>query len=508
MEWSRSKVGQDDERDPDMRIFTASIATETNTFSPIPTAMENYLTCVAFRPGEHPTEQPTLCTAPLFVARRRAAQEGFTLVEGSCFFAQPAGPTTKVAYETMREEILGQLKAAMPVDGVLLGMHGAMVADGYDDCEGDMLERVRAIVGPSCVIGVELDPHNHMTLKRVGLADIIICFKEYPHVDILPRAEELLTLVLKTIRKEIRPVASLYDCGMIAFYPTTSEPNTSFVARQKSFEGRDGVLSVSFVHGFPHADVPEMGSRVLVYTDNAKASGDALATQLGEEIIALRGRTAPPNLDFVDALDQALASDTAKGPAIIAEPADNAGGGSASDNTMSLRALLDRGIDNAAVAPIWDPMAVSFCHAVGPGGRLRLRIGGKTSELSGDPVDADCEVLAVAKDCHQSFGEAKAPVGDLAAVRIGGVTVIMNTNRCQALGRELFTVLGLNPASYSLLVLKSAQHFMAAYGPIASRVFYSETQGPSTQRYEKHAYTRIQRPKWPMDADAPGALVL
>ncbi len=491
-----------------MRIFTASIATETNTFSPIPTSLESYLTSLAARPGEHPTDKPTLCTAPLFVARRRAAQEGFTLVEGSCFFAQPAGPTTKVAYETMREEILDQLKAALPVDGVLLGMHGAMVADGYEDCEGDMLERVRAIVGPSCVIGVELDPHNHMTTKRVGLADIIICFKEYPHVDIVPRAEELVTLVLKTIRKEIRPVASLYDCGMIAFYPTTSEPNTSFVARQKSFEGRDGVLSVSFVHGFPHADVPEMGSRVLVYTDAAKATGDALATRLGEEIIALRGKTAPPNLDFAEALDQALAADTAKGPAIIAEPADNAGGGSASDNTLSLRELVARGVENAAVAPLWDPLAVGFCHAAGAGARLRLRIGGKTSELSGEPFDADCEVLAVAKDCHQSFGEAKGPVGDLAAVKIAGVTVIMNTNRAQALGRELFTALGLAPASYRLLVLKSAQHFMAAYGPLASHVFYSETQGPSTQRYETHHYTRIARPKWPLDAEAPGALIL
>ena len=114
----------------------------------------------------------------------------------------------------------------------------------------------------------------------------------------------------------------------------------------------------------------------------------------------------------------------------------------------------------------------------------------------------------MAKDAYQSFGEARAPVGDLAAVRIGGVTVIMNTNRCQALGREIFTTLGLNPASYRLLVLKSAQHFMAAYGPIASHVFYSETQGPSTQRYEKHADSRIARPKWPIDAEAPGAHVL
>lgn len=490
-----------------MRIFAASIATETNTFSPIPTSLESYLTCFVARPGEHPTDKPSLCTAPLFVARQRAAQENFTLVEGSCFFAQPAGLTTRRAYEAMRAEVLDQLRAAMPLDGVLLGLHGAMVADGYDDCEGDLLEHVRAIVGPSCVVGVELDPHNHMTLKRVGLADVIVCFKEYPHTDILPRAEELVTLVLKTIRGEIRPVASLYDCGMIAFYPTTSEPIRSFVARQKSFEGRDGVLSVSFVHGFPHADVPEMGSRMLVYTDNRKAAGDALAQQLGEEIIALRGRTAPPNLDYVDALDQALAADTSGGPAIIAEPADNAGGGSASDNTLSLRELIARGVENAAVAPIWDPGAVAFCHAVGPGGRVKLRIGGKVSSESGDPVDADCEVIAVATDCHQSFGDARAAVGDLAAVRIGGVTVIMNTNRCQALGRELFTELGLDPASYRLLVLKSAQHFMSGYGQLASHVFYSETQGPSTQRYGKHGYTRIARPKWPMDPQAPGRLI-
>lgn len=169
-----------------MRIFTASIATETNTFSPIPTSLESYLTCFVARPGEHPTDKPSLCTAPLFVARQRAAQEGFTLIEGSCFFAQPAGITTRRAYETMRAEVLDQLKAALPLDGVLLGLHGAMIADGYEDCEGDLLERVRALVGPDCVIGVELDPHNHMTLKRVRLADLIICFKEYPHTDILP----------------------------------------------------------------------------------------------------------------------------------------------------------------------------------------------------------------------------------------------------------------------------------------------------------------------------------
>ena len=151
---------------------------------------------VFFRPGEHPDDAPRMCTAPLLVARRRAAKEGFTLIEGSCFAASPAGTTNRTDYEGMRDEILGQVEAAMPIDAVLLGLHGAMVAHGYDDVEGDIIERVRAIIGPKCVIGVELDPHCHLTLKRVRLADIIVLYKEFPHTDVVERAEDLLDLVL------------------------------------------------------------------------------------------------------------------------------------------------------------------------------------------------------------------------------------------------------------------------------------------------------------------------
>src|SRR5882672_7298640 len=262
-----------------MRLFTATLATETNTFSPLPTSIENYRESVFLRPGEHPADAPRMCTAPLFVGRARAKQEGFELIEGSCFAASPAGTTNRADYETMRDEILGQLKAAMPVDGVLLGLHGAMVAFGYDDCEGDLIARVREIVGPKAVIGVEQDPHCHLTEKRVRGADIIILFKEYPHVDFAERADELVTLVLKTIRREIKPVMSLYDCGMIDLFPTTREPGIGFVAKMKSLEGRDGVLSVSLGHGFAQGDVPEQGTRVLVITDNAKARGDALTQE-------------------------------------------------------------------------------------------------------------------------------------------------------------------------------------------------------------------------------------
>src|SRR5688572_2049669 len=133
-----------------MRLFAASLATETNTFSPIPTSYESFTASFHAAPGEHPDE-PKLCTAPLFVARRRAKAEGFTLVEGSCFWAEPSGTCRKDSFERMRDRILDELKAALPVNGVLLGLHGAFVADGYDDAEGDLIERVRALVGPKVV---------------------------------------------------------------------------------------------------------------------------------------------------------------------------------------------------------------------------------------------------------------------------------------------------------------------------------------------------------------------
>jgi microcystin degradation protein MlrC len=491
-----------------VRIFTAALATESNTFSPIPTGRESF-TPRSFGPGQAPADA-THYTAPVWVGRRRARQEGFTLIEGSTFATEPSGACAKKAYEEMRDTIMAELKAALPVDGITFGLHGAFVAEGYDDVEGDILEKARAITGPKCVIGVELDPHCHLTKKRVSLADIIILYKEYPHTDFVPRAEELLTIVLKTIRGEIRPVASLYDCRMIAFFPTTMEPTRSFVDRMSALEGQDGVLSVSLGHGFPHADVPEMGTRVLVYTDNRKKDGDALARKLGQEIVGLRGKTSPRLMSIRQAMAAAAKVNTKKGPVVIAEPADNAGGGSASDNTLWLQALLKNGVKNAAIAPMWDKQAVEFAHLMGVGAKFPLRLGGKTSPLSSKPVDCEVEVLGLARGGRQSFGDAMVPMGDMAALRVNGlVDVVCITQRTQALGLELFTLVGVDPRKKSLVVVKSAQHFHAAFGPIASQVLYSETQGPSTQKYETHPYRKVKRPLYPLDKDAgKGALVV
>lgn len=484
-----------------MRLFAASLATETNTFSPIPTSRASFEATFYAPAGAHPDE-PKLCTAPLLVARRRAAAEGFELVEGSSFWAEPSGTIDTASYESMRDEILCQLREALPVDGVLMGFHGALVAAGYDDAEGDILEHIREIVGPGCVIGCEYDPHCHLTERRVRLADVTVLFKEYPHVDFMDRGEELVTLVLKTIRGGIKPVSSLYDPRLVDFFPTTVEPMRSFVDRIKSLEGRDGILSVSIAHGFSHADVADMGTRVLVVSDDRKQAGDDLARELAEELRESRGKWAKPALSLEESVSRVL--DNNEGTAILAEAADNAGGGAASDNTLVIHELRRRGARSVAIAPVWDAQAVSFCHMAGLGARLPLRFGGKASAGSGPPVDADVEVIGLATDAWQYFGAARVPLGDTAAIRVdgngdGGIDVILISSRTQAFSTELFTQLGLDPAAYRVLVLKSAQHFAGAFGPLASLIVRGETGGCCPTDPRRHDYTRLARPIWPLD---------
>jgi microcystin degradation protein MlrC len=276
----------------------------------------------------------------------------------------------------------------------------------------------------------------------------------------------------------------------------------SFVDRIKSLEGRDGILSVSIAHGFSHADVADMGTRVLVVSDNRKQAGDDLARELGEELRESRGNWAKPALSLEESVSRVL--DNNEGTAILAEAADNAGGGAASDNTLVIHELRRRGARSVAIAPVWDAQAVSFCHMAGLGARLPLRFGGKASAGSGPPVDADVEVIGLANDAWQYFGAARVPLGDTAAIRVdgdgeGGIDVILISSRTQAFSTELFTQLGLDPAAYRVLVLKSAQHFAGAFGPLASLIVRGETGGCCPTDPRRHDYTRLARPIWPLD---------
>jgi microcystin degradation protein MlrC len=488
-----------------MRLFYAALALEANTFLPLPTSYQAFVEKLYYRPGDYPARQPHQ-TGAMDAVRARAARGDFELIEGSCYAAQPGGAAARAAYERMRDEILGQLEAALPVDGVVFNLHGAMVAHGYDDCEGDMLERVRALAGETCVIGVELDPHCHLTKKRCALADVIVLFKEYPHTDFAARGEEVVKLVLRKIRREIKPVKSVFDCRMIASFPTSSQPMRGLVDRIMALEGRERVLSVSIGHCFPYGDVAECGARVLVITDDAKSRGDQLAEQIGRELISFREQAAPPAYTVDGAIDFALAQPA--GPVVIADTTDNAGGGAPSDNTTFLHRLIARGVEGAAVAPIWDPIAVRLAFDAGEGARLPFRFGGKTALSSGPPVDAEVEVIRCVPNAHQTFAGAIVPLGDVASLRMGGVEAVLISTRAQAMGSDLFANFGIDPAKRKMLVVKSNQHFYASFSKIAAQVIYAEGDGPLPRDYRRLPWRKVQRPIWPLDATTEPRLII
>ncbi len=483
-----------------MRIFTASLATETNTFSPVPTDRASFEMAFYAAPGKHP-DTPTLCSSPIVALRKRAAAEGLTVIEGTATWAEPGGLLQRQAFEELRDEILDQLKAALPVDAVVLGLHGAMVAQGYDDCEGDLLERVRAIVGPDVLVASEFDPHSHLTPKRVENLNIFASFLEFPHTDFYERGEHVVDLALDALKGRISPVISTFDCQMIGVYPTSKEPMRSFVDRLKAMQGKDGVLSISVIHGFMAADVPEMGTRILVVTDNDPAKGKSLAEKLGRELIALREQTLMTMFDTDQGIDRALAAHAANPakPAVIADVWDNPGGGVAGDGTYVLRRLIERRIDNVGVATIWDPIAVTFCHAAGEGAVIDLRFGGKSGPLGGEPIDARVTVLKTLAEGWQSFGPSRVTLGPSAAVRIEGteIDIILNTNRTQTFEPDIFSNIGIDPMKKDTLVVKSTNHFHAGFVPIAAEIIYvaAPSSYPSNPRTTN--YRKLTRTIWP-----------
>ena len=492
-----------------MRIFTASFATETNTSSPVPTDRTSFEAAFYAAPGAHP-DTPTLCSSPMVVLRRRAAPDGIDLVEGTATWAEPGGLLQRAAYEDLRDEILSQLSAALPVDAVVLGLHGAMVAQGYDDCEGDLLARIRAMVGPAVLIAAELDPHSHLTAKRVANADILAAFLEFPHTDFYERGEHVVDLAIRALRGEIKPVISTFDCRMIDIYPTSREPIRSFVDKLKALQGQDEVLSASLIHGFMAGDVPEMGTQILVVTDNAAAKGAALAETLGQEVFAMRGKTAMPMLSTAAGLDRAVAvvSQRPGKPVVIADVWDNPGGGVAGDGTLILREILARGMANVAVATIWDPVAVSFCRAAGDGARIGLRFGGKAGPDGGAPIDATVEVVRAVSESWQSFGASRVTLGAAALVRIDGTSVhlILNTNRAQTFEPDIFANLGLDPLDQDILLIKSTNHFYAGFVPIAAEIIYVDAGAPYPSNPKVTDYHRMTRPIWPRVSDPHGVL--
>jgi len=485
-----------------LRLFTAALATETNTFSPIHIDRRAFEASLYAPPGTHPPT-PTLCTAPITVGRRIAASKGWELIEGTAAWADPAGLINRNTYEGLRDEILEQLRAAMPVDGVVLGLHGAMVATGYDDPEGDLLARIRDIIGPDVLLCAELDPHSHLTAKRTALTDFFVAFKEFPHTDFVERAEDLWRIAVDALEGRVKPVMSVFDCRMIDVFPTSREPMRSLVDKLMKIEASDpDVLSLSVIHGFMAGDVPEMGTKMICVTNGKPDKGARLARELGMELFSKRGSFIMPQVDEKQAVDEALSAD--KGPVVIADMWDNPGGGTAGDATVILAELIARDAADVAVGTIWDPVAVQICMAAGEGAEITLRFGAKSARDTGNPIDGRVKVIRLVQNAEMRFGESFVPFGDAAHIRLGGIDIILNTTRAQSFDPSLFEVMGIDPIKRKVLVIKSTNHFYSSFSKIAAKIIYCAAGAPYPNNPARTAYRLAPRNIWPLVEDPHG----
>ncbi|MEM7134267.1 MAG: M81 family metallopeptidase [Chloroflexota bacterium] len=476
-----------------MKVFSGGIATETNTFSPMPTGMGDF---DIVRAGAIPEEG---ISPAIDRFQKRAEERGWDFTFSLYANAQPAGNTTQSTYETLRDEMLSALEAALPVDIVLLSLHGAMVADGYDDCETDMIHRAREIVGLETKIGVELDLHCDVTQSMIDDADAIVIYKEYPHIDVVNRADDLFAIIADAAEGKTNPVMALYDCKMIGLFATPFGPMRTLVDEMLAMEGEDSILSVSLAHCFPWSDVPTCGAVALAITDGDPTKAEEVAADLGQKFFGLRHEIYERPLSIDEGLDQALAIE--QYPVVLADRADNAGGGAPSDSTFVLKRLFERGIENVALGMMWDPIAVRVAKSGGVGATLNLRLGGKMGPVSGDPLDLQVTVTGSVDEMIQEWPQQGEPMriqcGDSVCLHCKGVDIVVSSKRVQAFGPMIFTNFGIDISQKRMLIVKSNQHFYAGFEPVASEIIYMATPGSVAPRFKEIPYTRVDLNKYP-----------
>lgn len=477
----------------------AFLAHETNSFSPIPTDLSSFEEAGIYRPALGPPDRHMSLLKGVADFHAEARRRGDEAIVGLCAIAQPSLPCRRRDYEALRDEILEGLRAAMPVDMVLLMLHGSMMAQGYDDCEGDILKRVRGIVGPDVPVGVLLDLHCNITPAMVSSATAIKACKEYPHTDFAERARELYQTIASTAQGRIRPVMEFVRVPMLGLFQTTREPMRSFVDGLLDLEREPGVISITLAHGFPWSDFPGAGAGVIAITDNDPGKARQLAESTARQFFALRSRAQVPLHDMDSAIDEALKHES--GTVVIADMSDNPGGGAPSDSTFLIQALLDRRIRDVVVGLVWDPVAVRIAFAAGEGACIPMRIGGKLSPFSGIPLDVEATVLHLRTDAMQPHIADGYPVelGRTAVVEAQGVTIVLNEIRQQPFHPGAFAAAGIDVWQKRIVVVKSSFHFYAGFSERAAAIIYCDAPGTLNNDVTQRPYRRLSRPIWPLD---------
>lgn len=483
-------------------IAIGEFAHETNTFCPAPTTTEPFRAYQWFR-GEEIVRAHGGNRTYLGGMLAQAEAAGIAAIPTFAAVAYPSGTITRAAYDEITGTLLDEIARAMPVDAVCLALHGAGVAEGIDDLEGAVLAAVRARVGPDVPVAASLDLHGNITRTMLEHADGLFGNWYYPHTDSYERGAEAIAFLDRVLQREIRPVMHLEPLPMMI--PTCStdlEPGTRLNALCRAWEERPGMIDCTIFHGFPYTDVPAVGMSVLTITDNDPALATEAAKAVARAIWAAREEYQPEILTATQAIARALA--VPEGPVVINDTSDNPGGGSPGDSTHLLRAMLEMSLDDACYAYIFDPGTARQAHAAGVGATIHVRLGGKTDDLHGAPVEAAAYVKCLTDGCFRlttPMGRGmRTEIGPMARLRIGGVEVLVGSRRNQVLDDEIFRLHGIDVRRYRIVAVKSSAHFRAGFTQLATAIIAADAPGATTLDLSGFPYHRIRRTIWPLDA--------
>ena len=471
-----------------MRIAVGGFLHESHSFAPRPTIYADFLQpggLPAFSAGDGLIEAMRPRSVPLAGAIAVAEKAGVDLVPLAWGFANPAGPVQDEAFERIAARICSPLSVALdegPLDGVYLDLHGAAVVESFPDAEGELLRRVRAIVGADLPLTISLDPHANLTPEMVRLSDVVVPFRTYPHVDMKDAGAQAMRLLLTRIERG-RPWARAFRT-LDFWIPLGSQctlmpPMQTVMTERAGLAERLGSVELAFCFGFPYADFAGCGAAVAAFAET-QAEADAAADALLGFVNAQEASFGQETLASGEAVAEAKRIAAGAGrPVVLADTQDNPGGGGHRDTTELLSELVRQGAKGAVVCLINDAESVAACVSAGVGATVSLSLGGKSD---GMPFDCEAVVERLTDGVFTLTGPMGAGnpgnLGDTALVAVGGVRVMVTSRKMQALDQAILRHVGIEPADCSIIALKSSVHFRADFGPLAERVIVAIAPGP------------------------------
>ena len=490
-------------------VLTAEFSHESNTFSRIPA---NYAAFSArgIHMGDAAIAARGHANTPLAGFLDVARAHGWSTVHAISAIAPPSGPVTRDAFERIAGAIVEAARANRgKLDGILLGLHGAMVTDFCDDGEGELLRRLRDLAGRNIRIGMTLDPHANVSDAMAALADIVVAYKTYPHVDMRDCGRQAAEILQRAMAGEIAPATILARRPMLEEVNggrTDIGPMIGRIARARAYEQEPDVFAVSVNGGFGNADIAETGPTVLVTGLGDFAAHRAFAESIMDDVWERRFESLNSYLTLEETVARANAFQATRGPLVIADYADNPGGGAYGDSTALLGALLAGDVRDACLGPMVDPEAAAALHGSTPGDAVSIRLGGKIDPMAGGgPLELAGTLMHAGDGSYTGDGPMLGGLagswGATAVLRVGGIDILVVSQPQQMLDLQQFRAFGIDPAARRVVALKSMQHFRAAFEPIAGEIIVCDSGALCTPDLAKLSYRRVRRPVFPLDRD-------